>query len=30
LPTAYVVSHFLKVIGGASGGFIAKRGASGR
>jgi putative membrane protein (TIGR04086 family) len=30
LPTAYVVSHFLKVIGGASGGFIAKRRASGR
>jgi putative membrane protein (TIGR04086 family) len=25
LPTAYVVSHFLKVIGGASGGFIARR-----
>jgi hypothetical protein len=29
LPTVYVVSHFLKVIGGASGGFIAKRRASG-
>jgi putative membrane protein (TIGR04086 family) len=25
LPTAYIVSHFLKVIGGASGGFIASR-----
>jgi putative membrane protein (TIGR04086 family) len=25
LPTAYVISHFLKVIGGASGGFIAGR-----
>jgi putative membrane protein (TIGR04086 family) len=25
LPVAYVVSHFLKVIGGAIGGFIAKR-----
>jgi|SRR5580658_2512998 hypothetical protein len=25
LPTAYVVSHFLKVIGGASGGLIARR-----
>ena len=25
LPMAYVVSHFLKVIGGALGGFIAQR-----
>ncbi len=25
LPTAYVVSHFLKVIGGAVGGFMAQR-----
>jgi hypothetical protein len=25
LPMAYVVSHFLKVIGGAMGGFIAQR-----
>jgi putative membrane protein (TIGR04086 family) len=28
LPMAYVVSHFLKVIGGALGGFIAQRRAA--
>lgn len=29
LPMAYVVSHFLKVIGAAAGGFIAQRRAGG-
>jgi hypothetical protein len=29
LPAAYVVSHFLKVIGGAAGGLIAKHRAGG-
>jgi putative membrane protein (TIGR04086 family) len=28
LPMAYMISHALKVIGGAAGGFIAQRGAA--
>lgn len=30
LPVVYLVSHFLKVIGGAAGGFIAQRANQGR